>query len=1149
MSSLEPPPQLAPSRRFFLPHAHPSSSLVPLFLTPSTPRPQSPLTSALVKSPVTQPLSKVDPHSQLQPCLLLVCVVCNQSSAYFSPLAPPLPNRLTSSSLSTQSNHSSNPINTHGSSSSLNRSCSHSTQPSTFSSFGPAEQELPLLEPNHPSTASSSTSPKTSQKNPPVWVSGQIHAICSSCHHLARLPSSRLYQSSDQQLDMPSHPAHLHPVSLYSDITPLSPSSTSSGSLPSPISLPSPSSLPSPTSRLNLSPHPADVEDGTSSSESSSSSQSGSVASAKLFRLSFIEPSEKCADPKLETSLAPQHHDSLRVPNLRTPSTDVIRLELPPRRKVRRVVSPAYPSEPKEPLATVVESPTPNRFPAGNSPQNGGQALPTQSADIFSSVSSRPGTVTVSPASTSIGTDRGASLRSLLRQAKIPPPNSDHSSTVHQGHLRNASEIWEAALVGTPREPRGMQPPSWQTYLHTRSEERVYHRHRRNPSNSSNISSFQSHPLMRSNTNQSLRARTEGSIDNHAPSQTCSLRLACADRLPVTHDETAGLAGNLGRRPSLSTADSDFNPSAHLYRQPQASESSHPDRCPQRTSPLANQAITDPHVPPLARQSSSHGLFGRFMGNARKDFIRRPNTATGFSTHFTSASASAKVTRPLDRPTLDPIPTPTPTPHPTTPTTARPTPVPRVIALASPLNGSNKRPSTSVPHTHNSVPAFNINAQRPMTALASPCAPQYGSWPRTEAKVKVSAERPKPVSRRLSKSVPVTPTTGVFETAAPLPTLISGTFPLPLADQNSRLPPEDFHSKSRNLTIAIHPRPSSDTFRPGQRLMLFVRRNGASARRKYGTMGVVLSGVLVERRSGTSHEFLRVVRPLVTAGAGVGGRLVEGGGDEWAVELMIPEYATCGCQPGPLALPSAGMNAFGEVSYTIQLFAEKKQFLSSHETITVKFHLTESIDRRIGGHLTTRPSSVRSSKGRIVFAAGHLGSIEDYSLSHSIYFFHPERVEIFYAFEVRFGPHSNLPTHLIDQLAASARVELRRLVGEDKGLLKGVVERRAPGWSAIDNGWMISGSLEVTDMAALTSPVSPMIPKLRQRERERIETSIKITNQLFLLVNVEDGFGEAGVLGGKKLELSGAIGPALVSQCALRTLGLRIGREVKSANA
>lgn len=48
--------------------------------------------------------------------------------------------------------------------------------------------------------------------------------------------------------------------------------------------------------------------------------------------------------------------------------------------------------------------------------------------------------------------------------------------------------------------------------------------------------------------------------------------------------------------------------------------------------------------------------------------------------------------------------------------------------------------------------------------------------------------------------------------------------------------------------------------------------------------------------------------------------------------------------------------------------------------ITVKFHLTAADDRGVGAQLTTRPVSVRSTRGRIPFGAGHLGSIEEYSV-------------------------------------------------------------------------------------------------------------------------------------------------------------------------
>lgn len=163
-----------------------------------------------------------------------------------------------------------------------------------------------------------------------------------------------------------------------------------------------------------------------------------------------------------------------------------------------------------------------------------------------------------------------------------------------------------------------------------------------------------------------------------------------------------------------------------------------------------------------------------------------------------------------------------------------------------------------------------------------------------------------PRRRRLSRSVPATPT-------APTPATFSGLVPLTSDQGSSKLPPEEFHSKSRSLTISISPRPSSDTFRPGQRLMVYVRRNSGSARRKYGTVGIVLSGRFVERRNGQSHEFLKVIKSVISGGAAeaaaAGVRMIGHGGDEWAVDLIIPEHATCVCGPGSLPLPSAGINS------------------------------------------------------------------------------------------------------------------------------------------------------------------------------------------------------------------------------------------------
>lgn len=89
--------------------------------------------------------------------------------------------------------------------------------------------------------------------------------------------------------------------------------------------------------------------------------------------------------------------------------------------------------------------------------------------------------------------------------------------------------------------------------------------------------------------------------------------------------------------------------------------------------------------------------------------------------------------------------------------------------------------------------------------------------------------------------------------------------------------------------------------------------------------------------------------------------------------------------------------------------------------------------------------------------------LDGLQLSHQIYFVHPERVEIFYAFEVRLGAHSNLPKSMIDHLASSTKVSLKNLLGDDRGTMRGVVDHRSPGWTPTMNGWVIKGSVEVSD--------------------------------------------------------------------------------------
>ncbi|EGF98896.1 uncharacterized protein MELLADRAFT_79592 [Melampsora larici-populina 98AG31] len=969
MSTINTPRPLAFSREFHhdLICSASRSGLVPLYPTNSTSESSSSFkfpsrpssnqeaqvstkTSDLKHDSITT--EKPQHHRDLtitnpKPCLVIICVNCNKSTAWFSPPTPqsqPLVDPQTDDHHSTGSNHSSNILNTHSSTSSLNNSSSNQAPiPSPESlhqsslRHGSRQPHSPFSRPQHPSTCPSlfPTSPKD-QPTAPTWISGQIHGICSECQTASQTGSGLRHAKVSG--DVLSHPSKPRPMSLLSDVTPLSASSCSSGSFPSSTSIP-----------LDL-----DDEDGGHSLASSpSSAQVISVASVKPFRLSFPEV-VSMRQRNLKPSTPPELPQLDKPDGSRHSPEHVIKLDLPPRRKARRGTPPTAVSE-------------------------------SQTSDLAR-------------------------------------PDAGHTSEISSPPARSAPSAKRPATAAT------------------------------------------------------------------------------------------------------------VTPASHS----------------------------------IVRQNSSHGLLGRFMSSPLMEFKRRPNTATGSSTHGPTVKTPS--------PTVEELRSPLPTPRPITPAShltqhrtfasapslaAFQRPATATTPISPPFAdapaGAIRRPATGM--GSRALDSLPTKSSGPLTFPDSTTPHDFSyipSWTNGDQKRSQTAIQRVEPPKKSSRSVPSTPMNPKFKSNGSTPSgeigLEAMKNPIQAHASVSKLPPEDFHSKSRSLTMSIFPRPSSDTFRPGQSLIVYLRR---APKKKFGTIGVVLSGRMIESRNGSSHEFMKVIKPVLTSGGVCNdARVIGVNGDEWAVEITIPEYATCACTPGPLPLPSAGSNPLGEVIYTIQLLAEKKQLISSQETILVKFHLTKAENRGIGSQLTTRPASVKSSKGKIVFGAGHLGSIEDYSLSHHLYFYHPERVEIFYAFEVRFGPHSNLPTQVIDQLAHSAKVELRYLIGEDKRMMKGVIDHRVRGWRPIENGWMINGSLEVKDVGALISPTTSTYSsnishstsantfKQKKYEIEREKTSLKIKKELFLIVCMEES-SQIGILNGKKLELSTLLGDTVLSKCPLRILGFQ----------
>ncbi|KAI8458731.1 hypothetical protein BY996DRAFT_6410691 [Phakopsora pachyrhizi] len=302
----------------------------------------------------------------------------------------------------------------------------------------------------------------------------------------------------------------------------------------------------------------------------------------------------------------------------------------------------------------------------------------------------------------------------------------------------------------------------------------------------------------------------------------------------------------------------------------------------------------------------------------------------------------------------------------------------------------------------------------------------------------------------------------------------------------SSLPPEDFYSKSRNLTLSVIPRPSSETFRPGQKITLFVRLGSKIKAKKYSSISLMLMGAVHGEAEGIGsahHPFLRInyeIYPTPAEGVKVlcSQNSIESG--EWKIELNIPQFANCRCLPGPLPIPSSGPHQTGEVSYSFHLTADKKQLLPSSESIIFKFHLATLAEARF--QVTTQPIVQKFNKGRIDFAGGYLGSIEEYSICHQVYYQSADRLRIGYQIEIVLSKHSFLPTQVAEDFCKSIKVDLRNLYGELSQQQKNPSTTKGPGLiqfhdqrskllirSAEDGDdsktkWIIKGYLEIKNV-------------------------------------------------------------------------------------
>lgn len=181
------------------PHEPKHSTLeikVPSYPTPSLTE-SHPFKPRLLTSPIST--SKSHQRSSNNPSLVVICVICHQSVAWFKPPSHPHLSSTPTSSLSQSeaeidsSVQEDHVIDIHSSTSSL----IHSQLPTPNQTLDQIHSDS-ILHPSSSACSASQPSPlSNSDPTNPLWFSGQIHALCSQCHQLSSLGSSS-YQSNDE---------------------------------------------------------------------------------------------------------------------------------------------------------------------------------------------------------------------------------------------------------------------------------------------------------------------------------------------------------------------------------------------------------------------------------------------------------------------------------------------------------------------------------------------------------------------------------------------------------------------------------------------------------------------------------------------------------------------------------------------------------------------------------------------------------------------------------------------------------------------------------------------------------------------------------------------------------------------------------------
>lgn len=1169
--------------------------------------------------------SSSDGNSDSRSPLVLQCVVCFRISTWYNPsteflcrdLAIGSIPSLSTSSHSTTSESSS--VKTDYMSDSLLPSISSPDSPhGRFSAFSDQSDRTTPVVTTFPSTAFD----RRASSRMPDWTGGELRGVCTTCHrrhevHPSDSDTGRSgFKSTAPLLSFPrAYDLQMKQTSQYDPVKIISPSGSPNFHDVGPDASPSSNHL---SELAALAPTKVSPSSEPKPQLDSYASQSLSVNKVFVKELPDVRPVEP---PLLFRSSSSQSHASkppATVVSLK-PAASFHLLESAPPDRLESLSHPINVDSSEFPYKnSLVPAQTLSQSSRKQSKGFGAQDRPSETP-----VKSE-GTVSDSSGSIPLDTrQRGTHLRSLLRQAKIPQSDSDES--FHSGRrLPTTVDMWQAAMIATPRDRLRGGDFSWHVYHGTDSP---FYQHFRGTSVST--SSLSGKETLRSTSSPSFRDPSPG-----GPTRPNS---------PPSEGQNSCEGVRLTRQPSIGRKTTNESPSHVLSSSADLSPSSvHLTPCTSDSLNESQEVLKGSALAKSPRPSASHvSLMTRFANlhqnasKAVKKTQRRPNTASGASECAPVAKASPK-----------PGPRGTPTPNVTCPSALLPSLLMTgTLTASAELRVSNviqiKRPATAT----GSGSALSLSRdllsgrspliQKPLTGKNQAYIPTLptiqgrglvehfsrsdGERPNVEFSVSESHDTlkksvskevaPIPIPQSISpasasasqcdmsalksQSVPnvqpQNPTLpskrnafyGTAASAATSDQLFRSDSQRSALENPIRLPSEEFHSKSRNLTLSLSPRPSSSSISPGQKVSVVVKLSSKVKVRKYTHISLMLLGNTTSEGDPQglgSHEFLRLsymIHPTPSEEV----RVISNSGDpcEWFVELNLPQYATCSCQPGPLPLPSTGTHASGEVSYALQLCADRKQLLSNQESLSVKLNVAAQAEARY--QVTTKPVQTRANKGRVPFAGGYLGAIEQISLSHQVYYQSADRLRIGYQLELCLASNSFLPPQVAEQVSRATKVEIHNLIREqstDCGL-KFTDHRSKVTLIPHDEGgesakWIIKGFLELKAVAQqmkamkgsiestprtprraetasagksiLTSSngssstggshVSPALSGTNHSLQQESERQAKVnSSQLFITAQVT----QFASLFSKPVEVSSLIGSELMSSCSLRRLG------------